>query len=1654
MMLKKNKGLFSLGIGIGGAWIFAILIVFLARKFHPNMTANLLIDTILITNMISVAIALFAFSRYAVLRERLLEFIAFSFLIGGFMRIAGIVISDLGIFWGGERAFYFQLAAWQGGEFLLGLMLAVGTLLVWIFPKSKSALIDVLAAVVIASVIVAAIVLISNKFSLGGSISFGNLRSLTVLASGLFLISFIGVSRNYVKYPTLFNYSISVTLFLLTFACMVKSFSTSVTDTASAAEAGITMAAYLIGAIGSLIDVGQIFNEYVKSSDRLKAANQELQKYEVYIEKVPDPIMITDEEGLTLFVNPAFEENFGFSLAEIKEKGLDHIYDPGEREKAAEYDRLVKEKMGGELELTVIKREGQKINALLNSAPIVIDGEHLGRITIFRDITRRKQLEHRNQVLSAAVENTDEAISLTDPGGKVTFLNSAAEKLFGYTLEDLPGGSLWALVSPEYGYSSARGIYVQTVRNGSWRGEVLNRKRDGTEYYISLSTSSIKGADGEVIALVGICEDVTDKKWEEKRKEAVYRVAQLAVSSERISELAQSAVELLSDVLNAPLVVMYLYDEKNITLELVAQHNILRKNQNFPIIQRLETEPKTDATHAAKSRTTIFTRSLSETEFSGFENEPLFRDAKGLISIPLISSGDLIGVLQYVTVISTGSVEHETNLAEVAASELSIGVQRLRLASKIAEQADQLEKIFASAAEGIILVNRLGKILLMNEGGKEIFGIRDVPEIAFGQYADAFGVHKLDGARLPDDANPIKLAALDGRDIRNFEFTITRFGILRVLSISASPLIDQAGSLSGAVAIFSDITDRKRNEERIAYQAMLLREVNDAIVAADRGGKITSWNPAAERLYGWKAEEVVGLPYDEVIQFGYDGITRDEVEKELEKNSLWRGEVTNYSKDGKELFVDLSLALVRDSAGTPTGTVSINRDVTEQKKSEIAIKRQNKRLSVINRTAFAVRDALDVSEILNKSLTRLLEFEDMSAAAVYLLQDNSANLELTATLGFGESFEKTAFVPGLTQGVFAEVMKSGEAEVFHELGEAISRSEFFKILSEEKMSCAILTPIIGTRMSHGVLVTACKGRPDITQADKEFFMMVSRVIGAAVENAFLYSDLLEKSKELEDSNEQLRMSKVWVEEANAQLVQANQQLEEASRLKSQFLANMSHELRTPLNSIIGFTNLILTDDLQPPTGDQKEGLDIVLRNAKNLLALINDILDLSKIEAGRMTISPEEFRMETIVSDSLATVEPLIGDKPVKLLSEIDPAVPAVQSDSSRIKQIVLNLLSNAGKFTDEGHIKVSVKMLDKNFVSVGVEDTGTGIPPEFLELVFEEFRQVDGSNTRRHGGTGLGLAISRKLARMLGGDLTVQSEVGKGSTFTLTIPVVYRSTEKAKVKEQVEAPPSQTSPSSEAASGHASNLVVCIDDDPDVLLLLKNHLVSEGFEFYGVTDSRNAIDAVRKYKPVLVTLDIMMPYKDGWQILQELKSDADLKEIPVVIHTVVENKALAFSLGAESYLVKPVQAERIISVVRSHTGTEGGEILVVDDNEDFTDFLRNLLEKSKFTIYTAKNGLEAIEVLKQAVPRLVFLDLLMPEMDGFEVVEKMYEDEKLREVPVVVLTAKEVTEDERMKLNSKIKNVVQKEGLTREIILREVNKFIQRKKWNPNVHG
>ncbi|MGC8652514.1 MAG: PAS domain S-box protein [Candidatus Kryptoniota bacterium] len=1513
----------------------SVAVAFGLRSSKLLFNLNIFSDVVLTLGIMSTGIALFAFSRYVVEHERYIQFVALAFFVGGCVRVIGILVSDSGILPGVTNVFHFQIAVWYGGRFMFALFLAVGVLLQLFYRNPKSPMIDVLVgATVVLIVSTAMFVGASGHFTTSISTVIGKINPWDGFLAVLFLVSLAGSVLNYLNHTALFNYSLSVALAFFSTSEIVATFNTGL-DRLDFPEMTATILlkvlGYLVAAAGSLVDVSHIFREYVVRSQNLKLANEELLKYQLYLEAVPDPVRIVDDSDRTIYVNPSFERNFGYMASEMRGKPITQLYDPADSEKILKYAQLVNEGVKNEFELAVITKLGERKHTLVNSQPLMVNGKRIGRITVFRDITSRKELEKRTQILGNAIANASEAIALTDPQGRLTFLNSAAEELFGYTSEELIGKSLWVLVSPRFGYSKAREIYVETLREGSWKGEVLNQRRDGTEYYISLHTSAIKDSDGNIIALVGIAEDVTEKKWEEKKREIAYRFAQMVASSMTVSQLVHESTRVIAEFLNVPLVAIYQSDERGNTLQLAASVHLSQGLVNLPSFERLTPQSKSLAVQSVFKMQSIVSEDLTETEYSYILDDKFLAGARALISTPLLGSKEVLGVVQLITTSSGYVIKKELEMIEAAAAEISVGLERLRLSQKISQQAEQLKKIFESAYEGIAVVDKLGKVKLINNAARRILGIEkldlehpvglfDAGEVGFSEYSRVYGARKLDGSAMEAGEHPIARAIMEATSVQDSQMLIKHDGWERMLSVSAAPLFDEDGSVDGAVAIF--------------------------------------------------------------------------------------------------------------------------RDITDQKKAEMAILKQNKMLSVVNRIAIAVKDALDIHEILNKSLTRILECESVSGAAIYLLKKESNFLELAASLGFGSSFERNpgASTIPITSDIVMKVMGHSQVEIVDEIHS--TNVPFLKSAADDLAESAVLLPVVGTRQQYGLMMLVSRIKSEFTDADVELFMMAARVIGAAVENAELYADILEKTRELEDSYEQLRISKEWVEDANAQLVRANQELEEASRLKSQFLANMSHELRTPLNSIIGFTNLILTDNAEPPTESQREGLEIVLRNAKNLLALINDILDLSKIEAGKLTISPEEFSIEPVIKDAVSTVEPLIGEKPVLLSYEIPDNMPKVYSDSARIKQIILNLLSNACKFTDQGHIKVIARKLEPNFISIAVEDTGSGIPVEYQDMIFEEFRQVDGSNTRKHGGTGLGLAISRRLARMLGGDLTLKSEVGKGSTFTLTIPLQYKSAEKEPGNEQSGV---ILIPSSIASKG---NLVVCIDDDLDVLKLLRNHLKSEGFEFVGVSDSRKAVDTVRNYKPVLVTLDLMMPNKDGWEILQELKADKELKDIPVIIHSIVDDKALAFSLGADSYLVKPIDAEKLISLVRKYAGTGTGNILVVDDNPDFVGFVRDLLNKTGFNVTTASNGAEAIKQLREFVPDLIFLDLLMPEMDGFEVVSKIHEDERLKDVPVVVLTAKDVTNEDITELNSKIKNIVKKEGLTREVILREVNRFIQRKPW------
>ncbi len=500
---------------------------------------------------------------------------------------------------------------------------------------------------------------------------------------------------------------------------------------------------------------------------------------------------------------------------------------------------------------------------------------------------------------------------------------------------------------------------------------------------------------------------------------------------------------------------------------------------------------------------------------------------------------------------------------------------------------------------------------------------------------------------------------------------------------------------------------------------------------------------------------------------------------------------------------------------------------------------------------------------------------------------------------------------------------------------------------------------------------------------------------------------------------------------------ARDQAMAATQAKSKFLAGMSHELRTPLNAIIGFTRLVMRRAKDTLPLKQYENLEKILVSAEHLLSLINTVLDLSKIEAGRTELKPAEFPPEPLLDLCLTTVEPMVKADRVQVIKDVQGQLPALYTDQGKLKQILINLLSNAAKFTEAGSITLRGRCLGER-VELAVADTGSGIPKAALELIFEEFHQVDSGAARAHTGTGLGLTISRRLARMLGGDITVESEVGEGSTFTVTIPVRLAGTPELKLKASAARAPA----AAEAPLRPGEKLVLAIDDDRNVLHLLKENLAEAGYRVIGAESGQEGLQKARELRPRAITLDIIMPDIDGWQVLHALKTDPSTRDIPVILVSIVDQTDLGFRLGAVDYLVKPFDGEALIGAV-ARVAPHCRRILVVDDDPNVAELVRQLFEGEHFTIDWAPDGAAGLEHIAQVRPGVILLDLVMPRMDGFAFLEVLQRDAAHKDIPVIVLTAMSLRPADRRMLQERVLGLIEKHGLDREALIREVRRAL-----------
>ncbi|RDV36877.1 response regulator [Bradymonadaceae bacterium TMQ3] len=518
---------------------------------------------------------------------------------------------------------------------------------------------------------------------------------------------------------------------------------------------------------------------------------------------------------------------------------------------------------------------------------------------------------------------------------------------------------------------------------------------------------------------------------------------------------------------------------------------------------------------------------------------------------------------------------------------------------------------------------------------------------------------------------------------------------------------------------------------------------------------------------------------------------------------------------------------------------------------------------------------------------------------------------------------------------------------------------------------------------------------------------------------------------------------------------ARDQAVEANHAKSRFLANISHELRTPLNAIIGYSELIL-DDLQEletvDTAELRPDVTKIGKAGRHLLGLINQVLDLAKVEAGKMDVYVETIDVHELLEEVSDTIMPVISKNKNVLEVSLAHAPRTLRSDRMKLRQVLLNLLSNASKFTEEGSIEVRVVQINAAQCCFEVIDSGIGIAPEKLEALFEAFRQADDSTTREYGGTGLGLTISRHFAELMGGTLGVESEMGRGSTFRVTIPMcldeVGVEEGEASSDERVLVGLEEDSSLEDelAALPEDAPRVLVIDDDTTVHQLMTRYLVKQGFRVHTTTGGEEALAMARRVRPDVITLDVLMPEIDGWDMLKRLKADEVLKAIPVVMVTIISEKNLGISLGASDYLTKPVDRQELSRVLHTHVKTPGvGPVLVVEDDAATRELLMRTIRSGGWSVLGARDGLEALDVIDGGMmPSAILLDLMMPRLDGFGLLERLRRRPEAAQIPVIVFSAADLDARQRERLSQDVTRILKKGGFVKQQLLNDLRQAIE----------
>lgn len=642
----------------------------------------------------------------------------------------------------------------------------------------------------------------------------------------------------------------------------------------------------------------------------------------------------------------------------------------------------------------------------------------------------------------------------------------------------------------------------------------------------------------------------------------------------------------------------------------------------------------------------------------------------------------------------------------------------------------------------------------------------------------------------------------------------------------------------------------------------------------------------------------------------------------------------------------------------------------------------------------------------------------------------------------------TPIFDSTTSGLLGKVHLEYNSELYHHLIDDAEKRLFMAlvavvllILIVQRKISTLLKPL--HVLAHYLESVDLNKSTSVPYPKKKMAMEISQVWQAVNQ---LFSRL-----RLRD--EQLRLEHEAAQNALKEKLQA----ESANKAKSQFLANMSHELRTPLNAIIGYSEMLREESVNIDHPHLNNDLKKIYAAGKNLLALINDVLDLSKIEAGRMQLYLEDVKVHLLVDEVVSIVKPMAGKNDDQIDVDCPEGVGTIKVDIMKLRQSLLNLLSNAVKFTKGGKIKLRVyrEMLDgEEWIKFVVTDTGIGLSDSQMETLFNAFSQADMSTTRSYGGTGLGLTISQKFCRLMGGEISVESDLGRGSVFTISLPVMIKEPESTETPEEVPHKPrgsygkvraQQTGiPELEHDRRKKTSTIVIIDDDPMACDLQQRQLAKNGYQVVCAAGGEEGIRKINELVPDAILLDVMLSDMSGWQVLTYVKSQPGLVHIPVIMLTMIDEKNTAYSLGATAYLTKPIDWEKLVITINQCVRKAGQDtILVVDDDADARKLARLVLENEGYAVIEAENGYLGLMRVAERIPSVILLDLLMPNMNGHEFLNELEINERWREIPVIALTAMELDENETHRLENRVSFIIQKGAYSIDQVLMAVRDIL-----------